>query len=294
MKVGMTVEPFKGMSLEQVVRLLKMINTEHIEVNYTIMSRINELTKGIGDITTTFHLPIQSRFKFDMGSINKFAFQKQKEVIKFLNENKVEMNLKYVLTHPPQHETSSWIIMFENLSQIESDIVIENIQGQTDEEFIEFYFIAKDYLGKQLAGHAIDAPHRYVTDWRTWLKIPKELLKEIVYVHISDCSRTKDDHLPLGLGSMPFEDFFQKLIDINYDGIILNEILPHGGFVTEILDSYLHSIKPFSKKKYLKLRMKYLILKPLIQFSINTFYKNFKDQFDGIITKDTALEVFAY
>lgn len=167
MKLGMTLEPFRGMSVKQVVPLLRLLDLDHFEINMTMIPKIDEFVKSIHKKTTTFHLPIYSRFHYDIGSQNPNYQGKIKQLIDFLNFNKERLNLKYVLTHPPEDSSSTNLSIIERLEQINVPILIENILGQSDENFMEFYFQAKDRLGRKLAGHALNISHRYVNDWQS-------------------------------------------------------------------------------------------------------------------------------
>ncbi|NHJ33254.1 MAG: hypothetical protein FK732_10345, partial [Asgard group archaeon] len=253
MKLGMCLEPFKGMSVQQVLPLLRLLDLDHFEINMTMIPEVDDFVKGLHKKTTTFHLPIYNRFHFDIGSRNTSYQMKINQLIEFLNKNKERLNLKYVLTHPPEDPSTTNETVINRLEQIDVPILIENILGQSDNDFSEFYFQAKDRLGKGLAGHAFDAPHRFVTDNQTWLSIPKELQKEIEYVHISDCTKYADLHLPLGLGELPTDDFFVFLKKNSFKGIFLQEVIPTIDQINCLLDSFLINVKPFSLNRYRKL-----------------------------------------
>jgi sugar phosphate isomerase/epimerase len=273
MKIGMTFEPFKGVSIKTILFILRVVGLDHLEINPTILHRIDEFIQGLKKTTTTFHLPLYSRFHYDIGSTNKEFQNSIEKTINFLNNYKNQLNLQYVLTHPPEDPSTTTSSLIDRLEKINSQILIENILGQSDEDFMEFYFEVKDCLGKKLAGFAIDGPHRYVNSNENWLDIPIELLKEISYVHISDCTKKDDLHLPLGCANLPFNEFFSILKEINYKGVILQEIIPTFDQIASVLDSFLYSVKPFSKTRYIKMKMKFALLKPLTQMKIKSTYK---------------------
>lgn len=273
MKIGMTVEPFKRVSINKILFLLRVIGLDHLEINTTIIHKVDEFIQGLKKITTTFHLPLYSRFHYDIGSIEKEFQGSIEKTITFLNDYKDQLNIQYVLTHPPEDPTTTTDSLIDRLEKINAQILIENIIGQSDEDFMGFYFEAKDRLGKKLAGHAIDGSHRYVNNNENWLDVPEDLLKEITYVHISDCTKKADLHLPLGCAKLPFNEFFSMLKEINYKGVILQEIIPNFDKVSSVLDSFLYSVKPFSKRRYIEMKMKYAILKPLTQMKIKSTYK---------------------
>jgi len=291
MKLGMTLEPFRGMSVKQVVPLLRLLDLDHFEINMTMIPKIDEFVKSIHKKTTTFHLPIYSRFHYDIGSQNPNYQGKIKQLIDFLNYNKERLNLKYVLTHPPEDSSTTNLSIIERLEQINVPILIENILGQSDENFMEFYFQAKDRLGRKLAGHALDISHRYVNDWQSWLAVPEELVKDIAYVHISDCTKYADLHLPLGLGELPYEEFFSYLKNIGFRGIFLQEVIPTVDQLSSLLDSFLVNVKPFSVNRYRKLKILYGLTKPMLNLAVNNSFKELRKSGHGLNPQDLGFDL---
>jgi len=269
MKIGITIEPYQGISAGNLLSFAKTISLDHVEINVNIIPDVKGFIENLGDLTTTFHMPIFGVEDYDPGSTSKENSAKMDKVISFINKNKNDLNMLYTLSHPPECEDSTFEKMMERLQQVETQIVLENIPWQKDEVFMDFYFKAKKVLGKQLAGHTIDAAHRFLTYPEKWLEVPEKLLKEIVYVHLQDSSGTKDDHLPLGHGVMDYNSFLHLLKDNNFTGIINQEIKPKGLDLASIMDSCLYCIKPFHKMRYLKLKIKYAILKPILRNKIN-------------------------
>jgi len=276
MRIGFGLEPIKGLGLDLIVSLLRKILLEHFEFNWRVIPKVEEVLKSLGSATTVFHLPIFNRDRFDFSSQNETYEIQMQEVVSFINQRNKDLNMLFVLAHAPEDPNASYELMFSRLEQIDVPIVLENVVGHTDEHFLDFYLQAKDYLGKKVAGHALDISHRYVNDWQTWLDIPEELVKDIAYVHVSDCTKTEDLHLPLGLGEMPFNDFFAFLKDIKYDGVINQELKPDGNQADKIMSSSLHCIKPFSKTKYFRMKTRCTFLKPLLWFQRRKF-KEVKD-----------------
>jgi len=173
LKIGVTIQPYEGISAANLVTFVKTIELDHVEVNVHIMPGVNEFVSNLGKLTTTYHLPIFGTEGYDPGSKNKENAEKMKEVIDFINEYSKQMNMIYTLSHPPESPDSNIELLLERLQQIDTPIVLENIPWQKDEEFLEFYTKAKDALGKHLAGHAIDAPHRFLTyGEENWLNVP--------------------------------------------------------------------------------------------------------------------------
>ena len=273
MKIGITIEPYKGIKAGDLVPFAKLIKLDHVEVNERIIPDIEGVIENLGKLTTTFHLPIPGVEGYDLGFTNEKGTKQSKHVIDFINKHHIDMNMLYTLSHPPETKDSKFEVLIERLQQIDTQIILENIPWQPDEEFIDFYFKAKDVLGKQLEGHAIDAAHRYLTDWKNWLDVPKELEKEIVYVHLQDSTKEEDVHRPLGKGEMPFNDFLYYLKSIGFKGIINQEIKPEGLDLEGIMDSCLLCVKPFSKVQYLQLKSRYAVLRPILRKKIRNAAK---------------------
>jgi len=274
MKIGITIEPYKGIPAGTLLSFAKAISLDHVEINVNIMPGISDFIANLGKLTTTFHLPIAEVEGYDPGVRNSEGKKKISDVVSFINKYHSDLNMLYTLAHPPDEKDSDFEIFIENLQQIETPIILENIPWQKDEIFIDFYIKAKDRLGKQLAGHAIDGPHRYLTDPEHWLEVPEILEKEIVYVHLQDTNKDFDAHLPLGQGEMPHIEFLKYLKNINYTGIINQEIKPKGLDLESIMDSCLEIAQVFSKIKYLYLSTKYSFLKPILRKKIAQAAKN--------------------
>ena len=279
MKIGITIEPYQGISPGDLLGFAKAISPDHVEINVRIIPEAKGFIENLGGkMTTTFHMPIYGVEDYDPGTTSKKNSEKMEKVISFINKNKDDLNMLYTLSHPPENEDSTFEKMMERLQQVETPIVLENIIGQKDEVFMDFYFKAKKILGKQLAGHTIDAAHRLLTYQEKWLDIPEKLLKEIVYVHLQDSSGMKDDHLPLGHGVMDYNAFLQLLKDNNFTGVINQEIKPKGLDLESIMDSCLYCVKPFHKMRYLRLKTRYAILRPILRNKINKAAKQAKNK----------------
>ncbi|MHA1213651.1 MAG: sugar phosphate isomerase/epimerase family protein [Candidatus Heimdallarchaeota archaeon] len=239
MKIGITIEPFEGISADTLLSFGKAIALDHVEINVNIVPDIEGFVKGIDKLTTTFHLPIVEVEGYDPGFTTTKDKKTMADIVTFINKYHADLNMLFTLAHPPDTKKSDFNTMMENLEQIDTPIVLENIPWQKDEEFMEFYFKAKDRLGKHLAGHAIDGAHRFLTYFENWLDIPKELEKEIVYVHLQDTVKEYDAHLPLGHGVMPYKDILKYLRRLGYKGVINQEIKPKGLDLESIMDSCL-------------------------------------------------------
>ena len=276
MKLGLTIEPYQGISAGNLLSFAHAITLDHVEINVNSIPDIKGIIENLGKLTTTFHLPIWGVEKYDLGSKRKEHEKDIKKVITFINKYHKDLIMLFTLSHPPESKDSDLNLLMENLQQIDTKIVLENIPWQKDEQFLEFYNTAKDILGDQIAGHCMDAAHRFLTDNDNWLNVPKVLLDETVYIHLQDSSKDFDDHLPLGQGEMPFNDFLLLHKNCGFTGVINQEIKPKGLDLESIMDSCLLCVKPFSRLRYTTLRMRYAILRPILRKKINQAAKNAK------------------
>jgi hypothetical protein len=68
---------------------------------------------------------------------------------------------------------------------------------------------------------------------------------------------------------MDFVSFLNLLKKNNFTGVINQEIKPRGLDLESIMDSCLHCVKPFHKMRYLMLKTRYAILRPILRNKIN-------------------------
>ena len=54
MKLGMTLEPFKGMSVKQVLPLLRLLGLDHFEINMTMIPKVDDFVKKINWYTIDY------------------------------------------------------------------------------------------------------------------------------------------------------------------------------------------------------------------------------------------------
>jgi len=268
LKIGVTIEPYAGISADKLVTFAKAIALDHVEININSMKDVEGIIANLGKLTTTFHLPIPSVDGFEPGSTKAALRTRMTKVVDFINTYHKDLQLLFTLAHPPEGPDADFQVLIETLQQIQTPIILENIPWQDDETFTAFYFKAKDLLGKQLAGHAIDGPHRFLTDNDNWLSVPTELAKEIVYVHLQDTKKDNDTHLLLGQGEMPYWDFLRFLKRLGYKGVINQEIKPEGLDLVAIMNSCLEVAKYTNKGRFLAMKTRYAFVKPILRRKI--------------------------
>jgi len=259
--VGITVDKFRGIAPSALLSIIKKMGIEFIEITKSIFDELPAFLENLGTIQTGFHLPNLHDAEFD------FSFQDREEeisrIIRLINQHHRELNIRYCLSHPPENKKSSLSddqliqYLLQNLKKLEVPIILENIQGWDQVRFEQFYARAGEILGEQLIGRCFDAPHYFIRG-----EDPVEYLREhngkINFIHLSDCRRDYDAHLPFGLnGELPIDDILLTLKEQNFEGIINLELLPRSlADIKPLINSYLKVVRNFDRKKYLRVKFK--------------------------------------
>ena len=109
-------------------------------------------------------------------------------------------------------------------------------------------------------------------------------------MHISDCTKTRDLHFPLGCAELPFNKFFAFLKEIDYSGIILQEIKPRGLELNSVMDSNLHCVAAFSRKRFLALQLRYAFLRPVVTWGMKQVAKTLLNKGQSLLVQDLAFD----
>ena len=94
-----------------------------------------------------------------------------------------------------------------------------------------------------------------------YYKIPFD---ELIEIHLSDCTEGEDSHYAFGAGIMPVKEILDEFKRRKFKGIIVNEIDPYPS-VWDLIESYREVARNFKKSLYVKITLRRLIVKPLIQ-----------------------------
>ncbi|MCK5184356.1 MAG: hypothetical protein KAQ95_08625, partial [Candidatus Heimdallarchaeota archaeon] len=108
MRIGFGLEPIKGLGLDIIVKLLRIILLEHFEFNWRVIPKVEEVLKSLGSATTVFHLPIFNRDNFDFSSQNETYEIQMHEVVSFINQRSSDLNMLFVLAHMPEDPNASY------------------------------------------------------------------------------------------------------------------------------------------------------------------------------------------
>ena len=265
--VGITIDRFRGIAPSVLLNVIKKMDVEFIEITKSVFDDFPCFAKELGTIQTGFHLPNLHDAEFD------FSFQEKepeiRQLIQLINQHYYDLNIKYCLSHPPENRRSSLsedhliAYLLENLNRLEVPIVLENIQSWNTIKFEKFYNRAKEVLGEKLVGQCFDAPHYFLQG-----EDPVEYLKQrdgkIQFIHLSDCRRGFDAHLPFGLnGDLPIDEILSILKQQHFQGIINLELMPRNlTDIKPLINSYLKVVNNFDRVKYLKTKFKLILYAP--------------------------------
>lgn len=273
MLIGQTVQHYKQIKCEQLIRFARLVGIESLELNPQGVSidNLSHVTDAIGNLSTTFHLPIVGESGYD------FSFAKEddkiKKVISLLNDNKYNLNIKLCVAHPIEDHVNGNIRTFiDNLGQLDIPIVLENVQSYSNKEFLDFYYRIKDELPNIVIGWLFDVAHSYLRNGLRHMMDLLDLLpfNELKEIHLSDCLETEDSHYSFGSGILPIHQIISELKKRNYNGYIINEIDAHPS-IWSVIDSYLEVAKHFKKSLYWRVMLGKVILKPFVDFKLRRF-----------------------
>ena len=265
--IGITVDRFRGIAPSVLLTIIKKMGVEFVEITKSVFGDLTPFIDQLGTIQTGFHLPNLHDAEFD------FSFQEREaeiqKLIQQINQYHHELNINYCLSHPPENRRSSLSenqlidYLLNNLNKLEVPIILENIQTWDSSKFENFYNKASNILGKKLIGQCFDAPHHFLQG-----EDPVEFLNQcngkINFIHLSDCRKDFDAHLPFGLaGELPIDDILEILKAQNFQGIINLELLPRNlKDIKPLIDSYLKVVRNFDRMKYFKSKFMLILNAP--------------------------------
>lgn len=268
--VGVTVSKFEGAMPSSLIRGLKLLGMDFIELNMSIFPEIDKIAGSLGRIITAFHLPLVGEDGWDF-SCSRFQGTIDK-AIETLNSNKEKLHIHHVVCHPPEAEEaaqrvdSSLDTLFKNLAKLDLPVHLENVPSVTPERFGDIYNQAGSALGSKLAGICFDAPHFFIRGHNP-LEQYQKLSDSIASIHLSDCLSDQDVHMPFNSGgSLPVQDFLQAVKTSAFHSFITLEIRPHSlKELDSYFNSYLLTLKFVNPPKYLASKFRIFALRPFIR-----------------------------
>ncbi|GBD94622.1 xylose isomerase-like TIM barrel [bacterium BMS3Abin05] len=270
MLVGVTIEKYRGIEPSILLNFVRMMGVRFAETTEPIFNDVDAVRRMKKQVKLGIHLPIVEEDGYDFSCVAEK--DRINHLINNINRHWRELDFQYCLSHPPENHIQkvegpvSKAFLFENLKRLEPPVIIENIQEVNGFKFRPFYEEAGHALGEKLWGMCYDGPHAFLSR-PDWLELYEEFKKEIRVVHLSDCSKTEDLHLPFGQGGiLPVKDLLKRLRKNKYDGIINLELLPKSlKDVQPVVYSYLMILKNFNRSKYLRDRLRALFILPFLK-----------------------------
>jgi len=268
--VGVTVSKFEGLMPSSLIRGLRLLGMDFIELNMSALSEIDKVAASLGRIITAFHLPLIGEDGWDFSCVN---FQnKIDETIDALNASRERLHIRHVVCHPPEAKEAveppdiSLDTLFENLAKLDMPVHLENVPSITPDQFDVIFKQAENALGSKLSGICFDAPHFYIRGHDP-IKQFQKLNGSISSIHLSDCLADKDVHIPFQSGgSLPVHDFLQVVKNSDFHSFITLEIRPHSlKELDSYINSYLTTLEYVNPKKYFASKLRIFALHPLIK-----------------------------
>lgn len=268
-RVGVTVAQFQGFMPSTLLRGLKLLGIDFVELNKSIMPEIDRVVDSLGSMITAYHLPLIGENGWDFSCLD--YKNEIDNMIATLQRYREKLRLQHVVCHPAESDKksdaprSSLEFLFENLQKLNIPIHLENVPALHPDEFLKVYWQAERYLGAKLAGMCFDAPH-YFIDGHDPVELFKSFRDIASSVHLSDCLEAEDVHLPFDCGGfLPVHEFLSALRDTGFCGFITLEIKPHSlKELDAYIDSYMTTLQYMNYKKYLKTKLRLFALRPLI------------------------------
>jgi len=267
--VGVTVSKFEGFMPSTLIKGLKLLGMDFIEINQSILPEIDRVTRNLGSMITAFHLPLVSEHGWDFSCLH---YKKEiNDMISILRRYREKLRIQHVVCHPPEPEKSdnkldsSIDFLFENLLKLDIPVQLENVPSLHPDDFLKIYWQTEKVLGKLLAGMCFDAPHYFVDGYDPVCQF-QTLLDIVGCIHLSDCLEGQDVHMPFKCGgTLPVNEFLSTVHESNFRGTITLEIKPHS--LKELgayIDSYMTTLQHVNYKKYLRTKLRIFALRPLI------------------------------
>lgn len=268
---GLTVDTFRGIKPAVLLNSIRKVGVEFAEVTVSIFNDLKHVTRSIKGLKLGLHLPILSQEGYDFSCLEK---RKEIEwIINQVNRNWRKLKFQYVLSHPTEDhlfETDCQVsegFLFNNLRKLRAPVVLENTLETDSFRFGEFLKRAEKALGENLIGICYDGPHAFISR-DDWFQMLEQYFPRIRLVHLSDCTKEEDLHIPFGgKGELPVEEILSFLRDRDYQGIVNLELLPSS--LTDlgpVFESYLLILRYLNRRKYRRMRIKSAFLLPFLHY----------------------------
>ncbi len=267
--VGVTVSKFQGITPSEILRGLKLLGMEFIEINRGVFDEIDKFAENLGAMRTAFHLPLIAEDGWDFSCLDHKA--EIEHTIDILNQYNEKLNIQHAVSHPPEpalvssEKHCSTDFLYENLAKLNMPVYLENVPTIHPDDFLTLFWSSRQALNKQLAGMCFDAPHFFINGHDP-IEMFKSFADHVGCIHLSDCLRDKDVHMPFNSGGeLPVEEFLQTIESTRFSGYITLEIKPNSlKDIDTYIESYVTTLQHVNYKKYLKTKLRLFALRPIL------------------------------
>lgn len=255
MKIGLTVSNFDGKKPGELLALVRKFGVQFVEFNPTVFGDLQAVQRHLDDdMAAGFHLPLSAEHGFDF--TQQEAKEKIDDLIYFINHHRHELNLLYCVAHPPEgaadgaSSEEELEFLVENLKRLDVPVILENVESWSANDFDSLADLIRHELKRKFIGLCFDPAHAFLRGEDIFARFTA-IAPQVRCIHLSDCARGHDAHLPLGQGELPVGKFLQHVAEARYDGIINLEVMPRSlQEVGAVVKSYLQVLRVFKKGKY--------------------------------------------
>jgi sugar phosphate isomerase/epimerase len=269
-KIGYTVDYFQGFTPAVIITGLHILGVKFIELTKSALDQPEEVAETLRGMQTAIHLPLICKDGWDLSCPDHS--EKIDAYIDNVNNNREKLRIQHAVVHPPEPESAPepvatsiefWI---QNLKRLHLPVFVENIPHQSPEKFDSLFTTVQQVLKGQLAGMCFDAPHYWVTGHDP-VALYTKWHHRIGAVHLSDCQRDDDSHIPFfSGGSMPLLQILAALQEKRFAGYITLEIKPTSlQHIDAFIESYLYTLKVMNYSKYLRTKVRMVFLRPFLK-----------------------------
>lgn len=266
MQIGLTLSEFNGKKPSELLGLVRQFGVGFVEFNPTVFRDLPNVIPYMTDVASGFHLPLVAEHGYDFTQFE--AKEKIDDAIYLINQHRLDLNLLYCVAHPPEPKPEEESLedalefLLENLTRLEVPVILENVETWAPNEFDGLVKIFRSALKKQHLGLCFDPAHAFLRGENIFERY-SEIAEYVRCIHLSDCAKGHDAHLPLGRGEMPIRAFLRHVAKSGYDGIINLEVMPSSlQEIKAVVSSYLQVLRVFKKTKYVSTATKLIFRKP--------------------------------
>lgn len=245
-RVGMTVDPYKGIPLSVLFRAVRTAGIRHAEITPQFFHSGSSVLRAVRGMRLGLHLPNAAIEGWDLSSGSRVS--EIRDFIARVRGLSAEIHIEYAVCHPPEspEDERSTSLYFDSLRNLSLPLVLENIRTCTGRDFLQFHSRCKQELGDQLHGVCLDIPHA-VLSGQDWRLLFLHFTSRIKVVHLSDVEGSEDRHRPFGRHStLSLPGILRFLARQDYQGVLNFEIMPVGSLgILDMFRNIRHAQKMF-------------------------------------------------